>query len=99
MQKYTNVGFLVPLFSYMTRTDPARRPNATQALQRWRRIRGGMWLWQRMRRLHDVEETPAQTVVLDIVGFFRLGLALSRRFLLWAAHWYAILNRTTLPVA
>lgn len=83
----------------MTRRDPGQRPSAVEAMAQWRQIRRRIWLLQRTLRLHEAEETLVDTVVLDIVGFFRLGLALSRRFYLWTAHWCAVLRRTALPKA
>lgn len=81
----------------MTRQNPNDRPDAVRALQQWRGIRSGMWLWQRGRRVRKTDEDPEGARIRDFIGFFRLGFALSRRFVLWTAHLLAVLNHSVLP--
>ena len=96
---YANVDFLVPLFSSMTSKEPGERPTAEEALAQWRKIRRGIWSWQRMRPLRAPEQGALKTVALDIIGFFQFGLALSRRSLFRTADWCTTLGRRASPVA
>ena len=70
----------------MKRVDPTARPDADQLLRRWQRIRGQIFIHHRGARLRAKDETGLQTVVLDMIGVIRLGLLLSRRFVLWAVR-------------
>ena len=49
-QKFTNLNFLDALVRQMTDEDPARRPNAADALQRWKRLSSSTWSLQRLWR-------------------------------------------------
>lgn len=88
-QKFTNVEFLHPLVQIMCQRKPEERPDAEVALRRWRRIRGSVGLLQRGGRLRGLGESRADAIVFDVIGFLKLGILLSRRFLVWTVRWLA----------
>ena len=57
----------------MTITDPASRPDAAQALAKWRKIRRWIFSVQRAWRVRKRDEIFAQKLILDTVAFFILG--------------------------
>lgn len=77
----------------MTRENPEARPDAAAALQQWRQIRGGIFLLHRGWRLRDRSENGAQTIGLDIIAFMKLGLFLSKRFLMWTVRLLYLFRR------
>ena len=76
LQKYNNVGFLLPIVNAMTQHDPAERPDAAEALRQWRLARRSLPFVQRRWRLRLREEP----LLLGLGGdsFYLMTLA---------AHW------------
>ncbi|KAI9063468.1 hypothetical protein FKP32DRAFT_1571909 [Trametes sanguinea] len=68
MKKFTNVGMIAPLVQEMTASDPMNRPNAVDALQRFRGIRQRVSALQASWRLRPVAEPLTITAVLDTVS-------------------------------
>ncbi|KAL7279251.1 hypothetical protein ACG7TL_007092 [Trametes sanguinea] len=68
IEKFTNVGMIVPLVQDMTAPDPIDRPNAADALQRFLGIRRTVSALQASWRLRPVEEPLTITAVLDTVS-------------------------------
>ena len=77
----------------MTQQDPTRRPGADAILQQWHEIRGSIFLVHRGWRLHERSESYTQTIVFDVVAFLKLGILLSRRFLVWTARLLTVFRR------
>lgn len=82
-----------PLVKSMTCNDPEQRPDAVTALQQWRQIRGGIFLFHRGWRLRKRSENVAQVMVFDVVHFMKLGILLSSRFIVWTSRLLALLQR------
>ena len=57
LQKYSNADFLKPLIDAMKATDPAARPTAKEALQRWEDIRKNISTLQRFSRIRPRDES------------------------------------------
>jgi hypothetical protein len=74
----------------MTSHDPNSRPDIEQALARWRHIRGGIWIFQRGCRLRRRGNPSDETLIFDVIGFLKLGILLSRRYLIWTARWLSL---------
>ena len=92
VQKFSNVDFLKPLIRAMITKDPSNRPDAEQAQELWRHIRGAVWVFQRGARLRKRGDPRDEAIVFDVVGFLKLGVLLSRRYLMWTAHWLSLLQ-------
>ncbi|KAI0717464.1 hypothetical protein C8Q72DRAFT_170653 [Fomitopsis betulina] len=74
--KYNNVGFLLPIVNAMTQQDPARRPDAAEALRQWRVVRKNLSYVRRWWRLRLRDEP------------FLLGLGSDQFYLATlATHW------------
>lgn len=86
VQKFSNVNFMRPLIKAMKRKNPDSRADAMMALEQWRKIRGRVFFLHRGARLHSRGEGMLETVVFDVVAFLRLGMVLSRRFIIWTAR-------------
>lgn len=78
LQKYNNIGFLLPIVNKMTQHDPASRPNAAEALRQWQLARREVPYVQRCWRLRRRDEP------------LWLGLGNDNIYLLTrAVHWLA----------
>jgi hypothetical protein len=93
VQKYSNVNFLRPLIFSMINYDPNNRPDAEQALERWRHIRGAIWILQRGCRLRRRSNPKDESVVFDILAFLKLCVMISRRYLIWTARWLSLFRQ------
>ncbi|KAK7689873.1 hypothetical protein QCA50_006512 [Cerrena zonata] len=67
-EKYSNVGFLLPLIESMMRHDPEERPDASDALNLWRELRRNVWSAHSMWRLRERQESWLQFVILEDVA-------------------------------
>lgn len=61
----------------MTGKNPESRPDAAEAQRYWRMIRSSIFSLQRVSRLRKREEIWAESAILDIFSFVRLGMWLS----------------------
>ena len=68
-QKFTNLEFLTPLLHQMTNENPALRPTAVEALQRWKVLRNGTWGLQRLWRPRPRDANFAVQAVTDVFSF------------------------------
>lgn len=80
-QPYSNLQFLMPLIELMTQNAPRSRLSSQRALEEWQKIRKRIWFTQRARRVRPREEDGTEAFFRDIHAFFKLGSALSRRWL------------------
>lgn len=76
----------------MTARNPEKRPDAELALRQWRQIRGGICFIHRGRLLRRADDDDSEPIVFDVIAFLKLGMLLSRRFLIWTARWLAMFN-------
>lgn len=65
-QKFTNLEFLTPLLRQMTSGDPALRPTAAEALQRWKILCSNTWGLQRLWRPRPRDANFAVQAVSDV---------------------------------
>lgn len=82
-QLFSNLSFLKPLIDPMLSPDPAARPTATQAYEKWITVRGEISLAHRSWRVRKRKEMVVETVVLDAVALGRVGWGVGR----WALGW------------
>ena len=79
----------------MTTTDPTSRPDAAQALAKWRKIRRWIFSVQRAWRVRRRDEILAQKLILDTVAFFILGPWFYGRFKACARKVFGIAGDAT----
>lgn len=79
--KYSNVGFLKPLIDAMTQLDPKSRPDAPWVLAQWTKIRRGLYLIQRQRRLIVRDSSWAAYAMWDTISLVESGYRLSQKLL------------------
>jgi len=84
--KYSNLDFLSPLISTMTDDDPAARPDAEQALRRWRDIRGGLGTFQRRWWLIPRDANWVSIVAFNVASSVGATVYLVKWLLGWEAH-------------
>ncbi|GJE92554.1 kinase-like domain-containing protein [Phanerochaete sordida] len=89
--KYFRVGFFAPLITAMMQHNPQNRPDATEALAMWQKIRRRVLLTQRLCRLQGRDEALVQTVVLDIASVIKVAYVLAKRFAGWSLRWLLLL--------
>lgn len=79
VQKFSNVSFLRELITYMTAADPKTRPDATQALDKWKKIRRKLFFVQRVWRVRERTETWSEAMALDFASARQLPAWFARR--------------------
>ena len=77
----------------MTAQDAKERPTAKEALQVWRKIKGGIGFVTRSTLLRERTEGAQDPIFFDFTAFLKLGILLSRRILNWALHCLSTLRR------
>ena len=83
VQVYSNVGFLKPLISRMTRHDPAQRPTSAEAEQVWHRIRPQISELHKSWRLTPREEPWLITVLIDGARLVGRGYHAGKQIARW----------------
>ena len=75
----------------MMQRDPAARPTAQEALQRWRHIKTRVSLIQRAARLRGRDEGLVYAVLFDVLSFIKVVYILSKKLARWSLGWLAML--------
>ncbi|KAI0333806.1 hypothetical protein GY45DRAFT_1319027 [Cubamyces sp. BRFM 1775] len=70
LDKYSNLDTIATLVAHMTSKDPQSRPNATEALEAWRKIRMQTPDLQRSWRIKARDETFITSAFRDVVSLF-----------------------------
>jgi len=81
--KYSNVGFFIPLVKSMTRKDPNSRPTAAEALSQWKTIREGIPIYQRKWAARQRDGLLIVTAFYDVLSVGRSGMSVAK----WALGW------------
>jgi len=71
-QPFSNLEFFRPLIKAMVRPDPSERPDAKEALDLWKGIRGSLWAFHREWRPRPRTEHPIGAVILDVISLRQL---------------------------